>query len=276
MANEIEKYNGEIIIYQSEDGKIKLDVRLEEKTVWLTIDQMAELYGKARSTINEHILNAYKEKEIEEAKTMRKIGNPDFSTKPTNYYNLDVIISVGYRVKSVVGTHFRKWATERLTEYMEKIISDVRNYVQARWEQGATHGVWHWDRVYENGMKLLTPEVNPLVVGLFAYLHDSCRRNDGRDPMHGPRAAKFIDTIRTSQLAGMTDEEIGLLKEACRLHTSAHKTGNPTIDACFDADRLDLWRVGITPDPNHLATEKGKEIARSTDYEALIRPWRPS
>ena len=116
MANEIEKNNGEIIIYQSEDGKIRLDVRLEEKTVWLTIEQMAELYGKARSTINEHILNAYKEKEIDEAKTMRKIGNSDFSTKPTNYYNLDVIISVGYRVKSIVGTRFRQWATERLAE----------------------------------------------------------------------------------------------------------------------------------------------------------------
>lgn len=112
--------NGEIIIYQSEDGKIKLDVRMEEKTVWLTIDQMAQLYGKARSTINEHILNAYKEDEIEEAATMRKIGNSDFSTKPTNYYNLDVIISVGYRVKSKVGTRFRKWATERLAEYIVK------------------------------------------------------------------------------------------------------------------------------------------------------------
>ena len=120
MTNEIEKNNSEIIIYQSEDGKIRLDVRLEEKTVWLTIDQMAELYGKARSTINEHILNAYKENEIEEAKTMRKIGNSDFSTKPTNYYNLDVIISVGYRVKSIVGTRFRQWATERLAEYIIK------------------------------------------------------------------------------------------------------------------------------------------------------------
>lgn len=120
MANNIEKNNGEIIIYQSEDGKIRLDVRLEEKTVWLTIDQMAELYGKARSTINEHILNAYKEKEIEEDKTMRKIGNSDFSTKPTNLYNLDVIISVGYRVKSIQGTRFRQWATERLHEYIVK------------------------------------------------------------------------------------------------------------------------------------------------------------
>ena len=120
MKEEIGNNKGEIIIYQSEDGKIKLDVRLEEKTVWLTIDQMAELYGKARSTINEHILNAYKENEIEEAKTMRKIGNSDFSTKPTNYYNLDVIISVGYRVKSIVGTRFRQWATERLAEYIIK------------------------------------------------------------------------------------------------------------------------------------------------------------
>ncbi len=75
-------------------------VRLDEKTVWLTINQMAKLYGKSRSPNNEHILNAYKEKEIEEEKTMRKIGNSDFSTKPTNYNNLDVIISVGYRVKS--------------------------------------------------------------------------------------------------------------------------------------------------------------------------------
>ena len=120
MANDIENNNGEIIIYQSEDGKIKLDVRLEKKTVWLTIDQMAELYGKARSTINEHILNAYKEKEIEEAKTMRKIGNSDFSTKPTNFYNLDVIISVGYRVKSIQGTQFRRWANQVLKEHLLK------------------------------------------------------------------------------------------------------------------------------------------------------------
>ena len=82
--------------------------------------EQAELYGKARSTINKHILNAYKEGGIEEAKTMRKIGIPDFSTKPINYYNLDVLISVGYRVKSIVGTRFRQWATERLAEYIIK------------------------------------------------------------------------------------------------------------------------------------------------------------
>ena len=111
---------GNIIIYQSEDGVVRLDVRLEEKTVWLTIDQMSELFGKSRSTINEHILNIYEEGELEEEATKRKIGISDFSTKPTNFYNLDVIISVGYRVKSIQGTRFRQWATERLHEYIVK------------------------------------------------------------------------------------------------------------------------------------------------------------
>ena len=116
----MEENKGNVIIYQSEDGVVRLDVRLEDKTVWLTIDQMAELFGKSRSTINEHILHIYEEGELEEDKTKRKIGNSDFSTKPTNLYNLDVIISVGYRVKSIQGTRFRQWATERLHEYIVK------------------------------------------------------------------------------------------------------------------------------------------------------------
>ncbi len=111
---------GYIIIYQSEDGVVRLDVRLEDKTVWLTLEQMGQLFGKSKSTINEHVLHIYEEGELEEEKTKRKIGISDFSTKPTNYYNLDVIISVGYRVKSIQGTRFRQWATERLHEYIVK------------------------------------------------------------------------------------------------------------------------------------------------------------
>lgn len=109
-----------ILIYQSEDGKTKIETRLENETVWLTIEQMAELFQKSRSTINEHILNIYEEGELEKEVSMRKIGNSDFSTKPTNFYNLDVIISVGYRVKSLQGTKFRQWATARLKEYIVK------------------------------------------------------------------------------------------------------------------------------------------------------------
>ena len=111
---------GEIIIYQTEDGLTKINVNVQDETVWLTIEQMAELFQKSRSTINEHILNVYEEGELIEEETKRKIGNSDFSTKPTNFYNLDVIISVGYRVKSIRGTQFRRWATERLKEYLIK------------------------------------------------------------------------------------------------------------------------------------------------------------
>ncbi len=110
----------QIIIYQSEDGNIKLEVTLDDETVWLTIEQMALLFGKSKSTINEHILNIFKEKELDESQVVRKIGNSDFSTKPTNFYNLDVVISVGYRVKSQQGTQFRIWATYRLKEYIVK------------------------------------------------------------------------------------------------------------------------------------------------------------
>ena len=112
--------NSEIIIFKTEDEKISVDVRFEDETVWLSIDGMAKLFEKSRSTVNEHILNIYAEKELTEVETVRKIGNSDFSTKPTNLYNLDVIISVGYRVKSVRGTQFRQWATQRLKEYIIK------------------------------------------------------------------------------------------------------------------------------------------------------------
>lgn len=110
----------QIIIYQSEDGKTKIETRLENENLWLNIDQMSEVFQKARSTINEHILNIYKEKELEEQNSMRKIGISDFSTKPTNFYNLDMVIAVGYRVRSSQGTKFRQWATTVLKEYLVK------------------------------------------------------------------------------------------------------------------------------------------------------------
>lgn len=110
----------QFLLYKGENGKIKVDVLVQDETVWLSIEQMAELFGKGRSTINEHILNIYEEKELEKDTSMRKIGISDFSTKPTNFYNLDVIISVGYRVKSLQGTRFRQWATAHLKEFIIK------------------------------------------------------------------------------------------------------------------------------------------------------------
>ena len=124
-----EVYNlQEMMIYQTEDGAVKIDVKMADDTVWLTIDGMSRLFDKSRSTINEHILHIFEEGELKQDESVRKIGISDFSTKPTNYYNLDVIISVGYRVKSQRGTQFRIWATKRLNEYIRKgfVLDDAR------------------------------------------------------------------------------------------------------------------------------------------------------
>ena len=120
--------NGEILIYQNQEGNIKIDVRLEEETVWLTQEQMANLFGKARSTITEHIQNVFNEGELNEEVVCRNFrlttqhGAIEGKTQVTSvkHYNLDVVISVGYRVKSQQGTQFRIWATQRLKEYIVK------------------------------------------------------------------------------------------------------------------------------------------------------------
>ncbi|ETR66013.1 MAG: DNA-binding protein, partial [Candidatus Magnetoglobus multicellularis str. Araruama] len=114
------KNNSEILIYSAPDGTTKIHLQLDDETVWLTQEQMATLFGKAKSTINEHIKNIYKENELEESQTIKKFGISEFQQKAPNYYNLDVIISVGYRVKSPQGTKFRQWATKRIHEYIVK------------------------------------------------------------------------------------------------------------------------------------------------------------
>ena len=115
----------EIIIYQTEDGNTKIDVKFQDETVWLTQQQMAELFHSSRTNIVEHIQHIYDEGELDEISTCRNFrqvrteGNRQV-VRELPYYNLDMIISLGYRVKSIVATNFRRWATERLKEYMIK------------------------------------------------------------------------------------------------------------------------------------------------------------
>ncbi len=117
--------NSDILIYQNQDGNIKIDVRLEEETVWLTQTQLQQLFDKSKATISEHIKNVFEEGELDPNGTVRKFrtvqteGNRNVE-REIEHYNLDVIISVGYRVKSVQGTQFRIWATQRLREYIVK------------------------------------------------------------------------------------------------------------------------------------------------------------
>ena len=128
MKEQLNMNTGEVLIYQNQEGNIKIDVQLNDETVWLTQDQMAQLFGKAKSTINEHIKNIFEEGELQEELCMHKFGISEFQQKAPNYYNLDVIISVGYRVKSLQGTQFRIWATQRLKEYIVKgfVLNDDR------------------------------------------------------------------------------------------------------------------------------------------------------
>ena len=116
---------GEIVIYQATDGVTKIDVKFVDETVWLTQQQMADLFQSSRTNILEHIQHIYEEGELDEISTCRKFRQVRMEgarqvSREIPYYNLDMIISLGYRVKSSVATHFRKWATERLKEYMVK------------------------------------------------------------------------------------------------------------------------------------------------------------
>ena len=110
----------EIAIFKTDSEVINVEVIFEDETVWLTQEQMAQMFEKAKSTINEHIKHIFEEGELNEADVVKKFGFSEFQQKTPKYYNLDVIISVGYRVKSLRGTQFRQWATKRLNEYIRK------------------------------------------------------------------------------------------------------------------------------------------------------------
>ena len=121
----MKKSNDHIVIFKTEDEKISVDVRFDEETVWLTLDQMAALFERDKSTVSRHIKNVFEEGELERLATVANIATVQTEgerqvERQIEYFNLDVIISVGYRVKSLRGTQFRKWATGRLNEYIRK------------------------------------------------------------------------------------------------------------------------------------------------------------
>lgn len=222
---------GEIIIYQSEDGIVQLDVRLENETVWLTIDQMSLLFGKARSTINEHILNAFQDGELNESDSVRKIGNSDFSTKPTNYYNLDVIISVGYRVHSIVGTRFRQWATQRLHEYIVKgfTLDDKR--------LKGNGGGMYWKELLDRIRDIRSSEkvLYRQVLDLYATSVD-----------YNPKAEESIRFFKIVQN---------------KLHYAAH--GHTAAEIIYERADADKPFMGLTTFEGELPTLKDTKIAKN-------------
>ena len=146
---------------------------------------------------------------------------------------------------------------------MKDCIEKLRVYAikHSKMGSGSVHGIAHWDRVAKNADLLNARDVDLLVVKVFAYIHDVERDDDSYDLQHGPRAAALVDEIRDTELAFLNDGEIRQLKKACELHTTTWRTEDATVNACFDADRLDLGRVGIMPDPDKMATVQGRIMA---------------
>jgi uncharacterized protein len=146
-------------------------------------------------------------------------------------------------------------------------IPDAASLVDAVLERSTgkdsfIYGESHWQRVAAVGLALLpdTPDTDPLIVFLLALFHDSMMLNDGRDPLHGPRGAKLARELRSEAFV-LDEERMGLLGFVCEEHTNGSVTSDPTVGVCWDSDRLNLWRVGIRPDPRWLSTE----VARSED-----------
>lgn len=127
------------------------------------------------------------------------------------------------------------------------------------------HGLTHWQQVERNGLLLATETgADTTVVRLFALFHDSKRANDGQDIVHGARGAEFAKTCFEEHRFDITQDQFDKLYHACKFHTTEHRSGDATIDTCYDADRLDLGRVGIVLDPDKMATAYGATIARKS------------
>ncbi|MBV5348834.1 hypothetical protein JZU61_04160 [bacterium] len=152
---------------------------------------------------------------------------------------------------------------------MKPDIETIKGYCHVISRPSDFHGVKHWQRVESNGIALAAlTGANMVVVRLFAYLHDCRRVNDFHDPNHGKRAAQLIEDLRGGMLSGLTETELYQLKFACENHTDLHRCDDETVNTCFDADRLDLTRIGLVLDPLRFATLNGSRMA--TELNALI------
>lgn len=222
---------GEIIIYQTDDGQNRIDVRLENETVWLTQEQMASLFGKSKSTINEHIRNIFEEGELQESLVVRKFGISEFSTKPTNFYNLDVIISVGYRVKSVQGTHFRIWATERLREYI------VKGFTMDDERLKQSGGGQYWKELLERIRDIRSSEkmLYRQVLDLYAESIDYDPKSD--------ESLKFFKIVQN------------------KLHYAAH--GHTASEVIFERIDCDKPFLGLTTFKGALPTKREAQTAKN-------------
>ena len=236
--------HGEIILYQTEDGLTKIDVHFEDETVWLTQQQMAELFQSSRSNIVEHIQHIYEEGELEEASTCRKFrqvrteGNRQVA-RELPYYNLDMILSLGYRVKSIIATQFRRWATARLKEYMIKgfLLDDER----LKGSGGGNYWKELLDRIRDirSSEKMLYRQVLDLYATSMDY-----------DPA-APETVRFFKIVQN------------------KLHYAAH--GHTAAEVIFERANAEEEFMGLRSFPGEFPIKRDAEIAKNYLDEDELR-----
>jgi uncharacterized protein len=171
-------------------------------------------------------------------------------------------------------THFERSAHDHVAGMIREKIEGIKELAKKQFimESTSIHGFDHWEQVLLNGLMLsMQRGADPIVIELFAYLHDCKREDDHQDPEHGDRAADYVMDLRSSgELDFLTHLQYSLLWEACRLHHTGATSDEITIGVCFDADRIELIRCGITPRVDLMNTAMGKRIAQKLEQHKRI------
>lgn len=235
---------GDIIIYQTEDGNTKIDVRVVDETVWLTKQQMAELFQSSRTNIVEHIQHIYEEDELDEASTCRKFRHVRTEgsrqvTREIPYYNLDMIISLGYRVKSRIATQFRRWATARLKEYM------IKGFTMDDERLKQLGGGNHWNELLDRIRDIRSSEkvMYRQILDLYATSED-----------YNPKSAESIAFFKMVQN---------------KLHYAVH--GHTAAEIIYERANADKPFMGLTTFPGDFPTAKDIGIAKNYLSEEELR-----
>ena len=242
--NRPDQNQGEIVIYQAEDGLTKVECRFVDETVWLTQQQMAELFHTSRSNIVEHIGHIYEEGELDEVSTCRKFrqvrmeGNRQV-TRELPFYNLDMIISLGYRVKSLIATQFRRWATERLKEYM------IKGFTMDDERLKNLGGGNYWRELLERIRDIRSSEkvMYRQVLDLYATSVD-----------YNPRSAESVAFFKMVQN---------------KLHYAAH--GHTAAEVIYERADADKPFMGLTTFSGDFPTAKDIGIAKNYLTEEELR-----
>lgn len=242
--NRPDQSQGEIVIYQAEDGLTKVECRFVDETVWLTQQQMAELFHTSRSNIVEHIGHIYEEGELDEVSTCRKFrqvrmeGNRQV-TRELPFYNLDMIISLGYRVKSLIATQFRRWATERLKEYM------IKGFTMDDERLKNLGGGNYWRELLERIRDIRSSEkvMYRQVLDLYATSVD-----------YNPRSAESVAFFKMVQN---------------KLHYAAH--GHTAAEVIYERADADKPFMGLTTFSGNFPTAKDIRIAKNYLTEEELR-----